>query len=233
MFLSLVFFSCFFTFLWFIFIKSPLFVIKDIVVGSTGISSVLEQDIKTILDNKFLGKSIFIRKKEMADMIYANFPMVKEALLEIKSPSEIVVKIKQREPFSYIKTDLQEEYYILDFEGVVLGVSDSFKGDMPLIKYTEGMVFSGKKLSEGKISSALTFLKELKELGIVVSSCVIDDKIVITSKSPVIEVVIPVILEGMEREKAILLQKIIQKYSIEGREIKRIDMRFSNPIIDF
>jgi len=68
---------------------------------------------------------------------------------------------------------------------------------------------------------------------LVLSTKVNSSGIEITTLSPKIIVIISQSINGQEKEKALLLDKIIQKYNIEGKAVKRIDLRFSNPIVDF
>jgi len=219
--------------LWFVFIKSSFFTVKNISVKPKDLTLISTEDVKIILENKFLGKSIFLSKKELENMVYANFPSLKNVTSTILFPNALVIKLQERTPSAFIKTDFQESFFVVDSEGFVLGVSDTFDKDLPLINYKENMIFSGSTLTNDKILSAVRFLSELKKVKLAIVNCVINENIVITTKSPTIEVLIPIFSEKQENEKAILLQKIIQKYSIEGKNVKRIDLRFSNPIIDF
>ena len=67
----------------------------------------------------------------------------------------------------------------------------------------------------------------------ILSTKVNSSGIKVTTLSPKISVMLSQSINGQEKEKALLLDKIIQKYNIEGKSIKDIDLRFSNPIVDF
>jgi len=218
--------------LWFVLIRNPLFTVKSIVIEPESLSLVSVLDIRKVLENKFLGGSIILRGKDLENIVYANFPIVKNITYTIKLPSTIVIRLEQREPSLYVKTNLQESYYLVDSTGFVLGVSDAYDPALPLINYMGSMVFSGGRLSEDSIS-AINFLEELRKIKVDVDTCTIDDVIVITLKNLGTRVTVSKLPADQVDEKAILLQKILQKYSIEGKKIGKIDLRFSNPIIDF
>jgi len=232
-FLPIFFIGVFVFALWFLLTRSTFFVVKTISIDPDTLELVSTEDIKKILENRFLGKPILLPKKDLENAVYANFPVIKEVATVVSLPNTLVVKLREREPAAYIKTDFQEDYYIVDAEGFVLGVSAVLNKDLPLINYKGTMVFSGSILTDDKILSSLRFLEELRKSKIGVFSCTVTDLIVITTADPMIEVVIPVNSDERYSEEAILLQKIIQKYSIEGKSVRRIDLRFSNPIIDF
>jgi len=220
-------------FLWFIAAKSKLFAIKKIHVLPRELSLVSTEDVARILENRFLGKSFFGREKEFKGVIYTNFPVIKDVRYTISLPNSIAVELQEHKPYAYIKTGFQESYYVSDSDGVVLGARENIEDDLPIIYYDKEMLFLGKKISDKKILTALGILKELKEAGLSVLSCTVNEKISVILRESNTEALFSEGWEEILKEKAILLQKIIQKYSIEGRKIKKIDLRFINPIIDF
>ncbi len=245
--------------------KTPFLKVKSIdVKGPTLLVST--SDIKSILEEKYLGVSVFdLRKKSVSDIIMSNFPVIKNVSYKLVFPNSLVVDVDERRPFSYVKPEFQNSYYILDGDGYVLGLTDSKKNNLSVIELSGSMVFAGNKIEDNNILTtkkfvpktgvyemaggvlfaglkkednnlftSTEFLSEIKTLGLLVLSTKVNSSgIEITTLSPKIIVIISQSINGQEKEKALLLDKIIQKYNIEGKAVKRIDLRFSNPIVDF
>jgi len=214
--------------------KTPFLKVKSIdVKGPTLLVST--SDIKSILEEKYLGVSVFdLRKKSVSDIIMSNFPVIKNVSYKLVFPNSLVVDVDERRPFSYVKPEFQNSYYILDGDGYVLGLTDSKKNNLSVIELSGSMVFAGNKIEDNNILTTIKFLSEIKTLGLLVLSTKVNSSgIEITTLSPKIIVIISQSINGQEKEKALLLDKIIQKYNIEGKAVKRIDLRFSNPIVDF
>jgi len=144
-----------------VFLRSPLFIIKEIkVVGNENVS--YEKIIALAEIDK--AENLFaIDKGDIAQRLCA-YPFVEQAQLSRKIPHTLVIEIVEREPAGFIVTN--EGYVQFDKSGMVLAVTNSMGHyNLPIITGIEvGQIPSpGAKLEESSFSNALNVINNCDE----------------------------------------------------------------------
>ncbi len=124
---------------------------------------------KKLLNNGLINistKSIFIvNSKKVIKGILAEFPAIEEVKLQKKLPRNIVLKIRERQPFSAFCSDyvgnarssinqdqITEECFVLDINGVIFDELQSIPQNMTVIKEKlNGKAFLGQNIIEKNI----------------------------------------------------------------------------------
>lgn len=153
----------------FVFLGSPLFEIREIVViGNQQLpaSKIIE------LSGITPGTNIFKQNLKKAQSQICTLPLVKEAVLVRDFPSRIVIKVQERQPLALLPTP--NGFMQVDREGVCLKES-GVSGRFPVITgITVPSLAPGQVVQDEKLRAALqvidkfpeTLLKELSEVHI-------------------------------------------------------------------
>ncbi len=151
-----------------------------------------------------------------------------ELFLDTDSESTESAKEKESE------TNLSGVFYLVDEQGVVLEKANEAKGlPLILINYDPGLNF-GDQIKEDKIIKTIEILLGLKLR-------LIEPRIARVTSFKKIEVWLDnnlLVLFNLELEKGIdeqldSLQLISSRAKIEGKQIKKIDLRFNKPVIAY
>ena len=208
---------------------SSLFKIENIVVEGTQ-EYVSSHDVTLLAENNVKGKNIFKFEKEaLVEKLESNLLGAKKYIIEKEYPGTIKIKVIERVPIAMIYQD-QDEYYLIDDDGYVLGYSDPQKQDLPKIHYEKEIkigLFIDKNLVPIYIELTELFLKE----DVAVSSMSFSPKHVNLYLENGARVLI-----GNEKNKAEALKAVssfIKESELEDKQIKRIDFRYDKVIVLF
>lgn len=226
---SLLFFPilCLIFFLMLFFINN-FFLIKNVQLISDRNFSLINKD-KLIKKNLF-----FINKDRIAkEIIKENF-FVKTATVNKVWPNNLKISVSFYEPC--VSLIVSNGFFDLSCDGRILQKTRSDKTLLPVINYYQKLNNSsfqtGEWIDYKDIKQALFFVDKLKQLNIiplaidikgqdVILFNLIDDKKIIFSNNK-------------DREaQEYQLELIIRQFKIEGKDFKKIDLRFNKPIVEF
>lgn len=226
---SLLFFPilCLIFFLILFFINN-FFLIKNVQLISDRNFSLINKD-KLIKKNLF-----FINKDRIAkEIIKENF-FVKTATVNKVWPNSIKISVSFYKPC--VSLIVSNGFFDLSCDGRILQKTRSDKTLLPVINYYQKLNNSsfqtGEWIDYKDIKQALFFVNKLKQLNIiplaidikgqdVILFNLIDDKKIIFSNNK-------------DREtQEYQLELIIRQFKIEGKDFKKIDLRFNKPIVEF
>lgn len=188
----------------------------------------IEADVSRMNDafsEKLTGKKIFlVRGKLMEDFVALNSPDYKYVGLTKIYPGKLIIEIEKREPQLVVQAI--NGTFLIDKANFVMGSTSSFLGYSTSVEYDKALEL-GKPINDSTLVSSF---KYAGSYGIVF----VKDNIISVELNNGGKVLLPVDLEASAVEKlSITLQKIIQKYTIENKEINTIDLRFSKPLVRY
>ena len=210
-------------FLYYVFFLTAGFNVKE--VALTGL---VEADVSRITDTfneKLVGKKIFlIRKTLIEDFINTNVSDYKFSKLTRIYPGKLIIEVQKRNASVVVKAP--NGTYIVDKENFVMGSTNSFIGYTVNIEYDKPLTI-GETLSDQVLIGSF---KYSGSYGVVY----IENGLISIKLNEGGIVILPAdIAESQIENLSITLQKIIQKYTIENKEIDTIDLRFSKPLIKY
>ncbi|OGC51346.1 hypothetical protein A2982_01145 [candidate division WWE3 bacterium RIFCSPLOWO2_01_FULL_39_13] len=209
-------------------VYSLLYVLPIFTISEVQISGVKEVDTPVIyrlfrdkLDRKLTLKT---GKDSLEKIVNENIPQFRLVSYSITFPSKINLVFEKRDPEYAVKA--ANGVYELDGRGFVLGESYAIRDDEINVFYDKRLNL-GTKIDDANLNAGLIYSK----LG---QKVVIEgDKIKIKLDGGG-EAILP---EKNTKETAnellIVLQKILQKYTIEGRSIDLLDLRYSKPVVKY
>ncbi len=190
----------------------------------TGISDQNLLRAHDILSENVKGNNFFsINKKEINALMAEYAPDLKVDGISYTFPNKLSINLKEREE-KYL-VEASNGVFKIDKERYVMGVSDGFAevNDVDVI-YDEPLG-SGEEVSDGVLQAGLVYVGLDRKVQISSGeiSIKLDNggKVILPTEAAVKRV----------NELSEVLKKITQKYTIEGEEIKLIDLRFSKPVI--
>jgi len=201
------------------------------------------------LMNLTLGKNIiFLKKKKIIEEFLNTMPTFKDLKIKKKFPNELIFEVKERRGVAALVVQLtvtegeevfsersvfetEEDFYIVDEEGFLLAKEK--KSDLPLILLTRPLRLNiGQKIEEKEIIQAINFLTILRlnllepKIAKVISPYSLevwlekDIKVVFSSKKE-------------SQIQIDSLQFILSRAKIEGRIVRKIDLRFDKPVVNY
>lgn len=220
-FLCLLFFSGLFFF-------DQLFLIKKIQLISDRKSSLANQDE---LINKNL---IFLNEDQAAKEIVQENALIKKAVVDKLWPSTLKVTIYFYEPIAALVVN--QGFFNLSVDGRILTKNKENYSSLPMVNYYQKLnnnSFSvGNWIDYKDLQQALFFVDKLKQINLKTLTVDIkgQDMLVFNLNSD------KEIIFSSQKEKELQdyqLELIIRQFKIEGKDYKKIDLRFNKPIIQF
>ncbi len=186
------------------------------------------EDVKTLVERNSVGQSIFLLKTEnVAEILRKSFLGAKKVEVEKDYPNKILITIEERIPLAVVYNN-EGEYFLIDSEGYVLGVIDESFSDLPKIKY-EGYILVGTFLKKEMIPVSIEILQFAEKEELKISSMSFypnHAKIFIGGNTEIF------IGYDKDREKDLkTVNALIKKSAVEGKEIKKIDLRYDKVIV--
>lgn len=199
------------------------FTIKEVVVdGFKDINGI------SLLKNK---NSIFLNTKKYEDLLYQTNISIQSVSISKSYPSTININVEQAFPTAVLPVG--NGYFILSEKGRILSKDRKNTSQLPIIHYYQKLPFqgyeSGDTVDNNDILFALQLFTRLSYLGIVSDSIDIKGLDMIVLKKGSIEYVFTTQKDIQEQYED--LKIIIEKFKIDGKQYKRIDLRFDKPII--
>ncbi|MBN1872101.1 MAG: cell division protein FtsQ/DivIB [Candidatus Omnitrophica bacterium] len=217
--------------LYFLYFKSPYFIVSDLIVtGKSKESSINYND----LENRILDKNIFMLNiKELREYMLDRYKEILDIELTKAFPNAVTAAISLREPIAQL---YKLYYYPVDKDGVILsGVKDLPDGKLPVIS---GINFDlskriGQQAGSQRLKKAIELLQEINASGILREHKLVE--IDISNERNAI-----IFLEdGLEIKighqdfapRLASLKNILQDPRIRPTDIRYIDLRFKEPVI--
>lgn len=218
--------------------------------------------VENVYKSENIGKNIFLISRPSLLKAAKNEPIISDVLPIKKYPSNLLIDIKTREPFleglwvnkekessisSLIRTNFFDSFinqssasaqtYLLDKEGLVfwrnskpvVGFPLFFFVDSPIPELGERVAGSqnrdGFRFVEALIGKTET--KSLPKLSFMVS----DTEQLVAKFASGPYVFLP--HQSSYDELLDSLRLILDKYHIEGKVLKKVDLRFNNPVVEY
>jgi len=218
-----------------IFLSMPYFVINKVKVVSidalfTGKDTV--ENMESVKNSK--GKNIFhIDIQKIAQEIRKKFPELKKVTVKRVMPDILEIRVVIRIPIAVIKLN---EYYPVDYEGVLLPPGTKLSKPLPVIEgISTGLSRpkTGDTVNSSQFKSIQVLLKKMRSMEILTKygierlEILNADSLVLFIKNG-IEVRIG---QGDITEKLKKLETILKDPKVDKRVIKYIDLRFKDAVI--
>lgn len=201
-----------------IFLKSDFFSIKQIACQFNG--GVCPMEVRLELMSLFQGKNILaVSTQALADQLQLKYPNFKSLKIEKKFPQALAVKIEKRSPQAVVQKG--EEFFVVDDQGFVLGREPIaglpvilFAGslDQPELVWTTNLL---KKMETDSFEPKKTQIISAFNIEVVLAQELL---VIFTSKKEI----------DFQLDS---LHFIFSRAKIEGRKIKKIDLRFDKPVV--
>ena len=203
-----------------IYLGKYLFRIRDITFVGEGMKVVVDESL-------FSGNLLFFPSNILKKSILSEYPELKDVIVRRRFPSTLEITLVKRLPFAVLLTS--KTWYQVDEEGIVVGVG--WESAMPTITVDIENVRTGRKIDDARVTSSLSFLTRVKNIIPVSSIETSSDGTSLIAKAEQTN-----IFFSQNNDIAKLtatLQTIITSVRIKGTMPKVIDMRYSNPVIQW
>lgn len=215
-------------------LRSDFFQINDLEISfggeKKGITVHDEVLVRQRIVEEVLGRStFFLNPKEVEEAITNEFLTVREIKIVKKLPDNLEIFVSVRVPLARVRTKAGETF-LIDAEGVLFRRASGEK--LPLIDLRgsfEGTL--GETIGGQEVETYLEALRVIEEKGLVTSS--------ISLKPSLVELKLkdgPLVLLSIDdpvSEQIDLLIQLLKRYKIMGRTLRRVDLRFSRPVVRF
>lgn len=183
-------------------------------------------------------KNIFsLNLKEIANIIQEKYPGIFEISVTREFPNKLRIAFRERIPFA--KLDFSNKDFYIDKEGVIVNLPENFdEGILPIINGS-AITFKdlkiGQKIKSKNLNIALSLFKymssyeQLKRFKMARLDASNLNKISIT----LINDIQVMVREEDFREKLKILNSLFDQLSQEINNIKYIDLRFKDPVINY
>lgn len=199
------------------------------------IQLISDRNFSLINKDKLIKKNLFFinQDKITKEIIKENF-FVKMATIRKVWPNSVKISVSFYEPC--VSLIVSNGFFNLSCDGRILQKTSTDKTLLPVINYYQKLnndsFQTGEWIDYKDIKQALFFVEKLKQLYITPLTIdikgqdmlvfnLIDDKVMIFSNDKDKEV------------QDYQLELIIRQFKIEGKDFKKIDLRFNKPIISF
>ncbi len=223
-------FFCFLCMLFFgvYFFINKYFLIKNIQLNS---------DKKLILINKdklINTNLLFINEEKISKQIVKDNYLLKTAIVEKILPSTLKISVSIYEPCVSLIVNIG--FFNLSCDGRILQKIKEGKPLLPQINYYQKLNFNsfqtGDWIDFKDIQQALYFFDKLQQINLSVLTIDIkgQDMLVFNLKD---EKTIVFSIKKKKESQDYQLELIVKQFKIEGKDYKKIDLRFNKPIVQF
>ena len=222
-FFALLFLVIFLVFGYFFVLKPFLLIEKIKVEGvlETEAQRVIEQSERFVVGENFYT----VDQENLSKILESKIPDYKLLKYERKFPQGNLLFFEKRTPLFYVSSP--NGTFLVDNDNFVMSSAGSYLGYDVRIKYDRNLEL-GTKILDPNFINAVAFVSKDTVVNILNNEVTIDLKnggiVYLPQKNDE--------LKNYE-DVSLLLQKIIQKYRIENREIDTIDLRYSKPLIKY
>lgn len=203
------------------------FKISSINISGTG-EFVSYDDVKSVVSNATLEKYIFsVDEVSVAENVKKSFLGAKDVTVTRNYPHSIDVTVEERIPLAIAYND-DNEGFLIDSEGFVLGVVDSNVFDLPKIKY-EGPIMVGTFLEKDIIPVSIEIIEFAEKEDLKISSMSFKPALVHMFVGRSTEVFMGYDKEIEQSLKTI--KTLVKKSDVEGTLLKKVDLRYDKVIV--
>ncbi len=197
----------------------------------------LVSDKKFLLTNKdeLINKNLFlINEDETAKKIVFKNPQLKRAVVNKVWPNTLKITVYFYEPTAALIVN--QGFFNLSSDGRILAKIKDGQPSLPVINYYQKLnsnsFETGDRIDYEDIRQTLFFIDKLRQINLVPLTIDIkgQDMLVFNLESD------KEIIFSNKKEKELQdyqLEFIIKQFKIEGKEFKKIDLRFEKPVVTF
>ncbi len=186
-------------------------------------------DVKVLAESNILGRNIlFLNESSITSMIKTNFLVVKQIDFKKRFPGFVSIYIKDRIPLALVHGKTDDNYYMIDDEGFIIGVVDKNFSLLPMVNYS-GDVLIGHFIDRTVVPVYLEIIDNLKRENLSVSSMSINDKY-----SNMFLNNGPEVLLANNKDKASafrIITTLINKFKDGEKILRKIDLRYGKVIV--
>lgn len=215
--------------------ESPYFKINRIEIAIIGRVPLTNNTIRELL-SIHKGRNMFdVDLKATRNYIVANYPEIREVVINRVLPNKLVLTVKPRKPVAQIS--MYSGFYLVDVEGVVIpGVRGLALEGLPIINGADPRFIStnvGKRFNYMGLKRALKLLEIIKQMRFsqdheIHMIDITDEK----NLSLYIEGGIEIKIGGEDfGERLEMLNKTFNAGRLDKNQIRYIDLRFGNVVI--
>lgn len=203
------------------------FIISEVLISGTE-RFVNEKDLRAVAEKNSINQSIFVFSgKKLSIILSKNFLGAKAIEVEKRYPNRISVIVEERIPLAIVYHE-NEDYFLIDAEGYVLGLVDKNYLGLPKIKY-EGDIKIGSFLDRELIPISVDILKFAEKDEIKVTSMSFYPKYAKVYVGNGIEVYLG--YDKNAEQSLRTVSALIKKTVSEEKTIRRIDLRYDKVIV--
>lgn len=185
-------------------------------------------DTKRFFKEQLKGKNLItLDTLKVSARAVSNFPVIESATIEKKFPREVQVFLTERSPLAIISA--RNGNFVVDKNGQVFCEAGE-NTILPKVLFKDNLNI-GDLVSAKNIVARIRLLSALKEKSIPVSEVSVAESsisaLIKNGPSAIFEI------DSDFSELVSLLKQIILKYRIEGKDLRKVDLRFQNPVVSF
>jgi cell division septal protein FtsQ len=186
------------------------------------------EDIKNLIERNTFEKYIFsVNEIELSEVLTKSFLGAKSIAVKKDYPNSISVYVEERVPLAVVYNS-DEEYFLIDSEGFVLGLITNSFLDLPKINY-EGQIITGTFLEKDIIPISIEILKFAEQENLKISSMSFNPNYAKLYLDTGAEVFIGYDKENQKSLRTI--KALIDNSDNEKNMIKKIDLRYDKVIV--
>ena len=186
------------------------------------------EDIKNLVERNIFGKYIFsVNEAELNDVLTKSFLGAKSITVKKDYPNSVDVYVEERIPLAVVYNN-DDELFLIDSEGFVLGLITNSFVDLPKINY-EGQIITGTFLEKDIIPISIDILKFAEQEDLKISSMSFNPNYAKLYLDTGAEVFIGYDNENQKSLRTI--KALIDNSENEENVIKKIDLRYDKVIV--
>lgn len=209
----------------FLFLKSEVFFIKNVMV-TTDYNVMANPQIVKILEKTKEQNFFLLKTEEIAEQIKSQDLKIEEVKIEKVFSGKLLVNIQTRQPLATIK--IQDGYLFIDKEGLIFE-KKSESGPIPSLNLGLQNPQVGSRIDEREeiVLTILAFLKGKEEVLFITKEA--DYYFLQLTEG------LQILFPGKDetQKKLDSLQMMLTRFKIEGKRPAKIDLRFDKPVISF
>lgn len=204
--------------------NSSVLKVNDIKIS--GIDDAYASEVYTQVLNSVKDESIYsIKEGYITDLINEKYPNLKLNEITYSFPNNFEINLSKRDETYNVQAT--NGVFKLDSEGFVLGETDESTSSMELDVIYDKTLEVGKKIEDASLQAGLIYSDLNQRIKIENDQVEFNldngGKVILPQNTAISRV----------NNFYNILQKIIQKYSIDNRQIEFIDLRFEKPVIKY
>ena len=211
------------------YLSADMFMIQDTEI--TGARNfVNKEDVKNLVEEQSLKKHIKdVDTGYIEAILSESFQGAKEITVTKKYPNTISVQVEERKPLAILSSKKEEDFYLVDDVGYILGNVDDQNTNLPKVLYS-GPLHVGYTIDVDLIPLYLDLISSIDENKLRASSISVDTKH-IDFYIDGIQVLI-----GKNKDVSTSVTVVAELYKqlkLEGKDVKKIDLRYDKVIVKY